>query len=68
MFGIVFRILELPINLVFLIAITWELIETILKKKYPKLLPVRTQDSWINSFVDVLAVVGGWITWDYLFY
>ena len=41
-------------------AVGWEIVEQPLKKKYSKIFPVASQDTFANAATDALAVIAGW--------
>ena len=41
-------------------AVSFELLEDVLKDRYPKMWPYSSKDSKTNSLVDILATVGGY--------
>lgn len=42
------------------IAVGWELVEPMLKDKFPTMFPHPQEDSTKNKVVDALSVMGGW--------
>jgi hypothetical protein len=44
----------------FTTALVFEWIERPAKRWNPEIFPVATQDSWINSALDIAAVMAGW--------
>ncbi len=42
------------------IAVTWELVEPMLKEKYPSMFPQAAKDSMKNKVVDATSMMAGW--------
>jgi len=59
--GFVMGSVRVPLPLVALAAIGWELIERPLKRQHPTLFPRRSQDSFQNAVGDALAMMTGYL-------
>lgn len=57
--GVAMGALRVPMWLVVVLALGWELAERPLKRKFPGAFPHSSQDTAQNAIVDAAAVIGG---------
>lgn len=59
--GAGFRLFRLRWGPTLLIAVVWEIVEHVLKTRYPQMFVFPSQDSLANSIGDVLCAMVGWL-------
>ena len=58
--GSVLGLIKMPAWATITIAVGWEIIERPLKNQFPDMFPHSTQDTFANSLMDAIAVIGAW--------
>lgn len=58
--GVILGLARVPWWAAITIGIGWELIETPLKQRVPRLFPHASADSLINATIDATSMISGW--------
>jgi hypothetical protein len=59
--GLALRLFRIPLWLAALIAVVWEVVEHVLKARWPHMFMFPSQDSLANASGDVLCCLAGWL-------